>query len=429
MLKWGQKYPEHIIERMLTEEISPQTPMEKLTLQAYGQLEALQYTPPTLRQYRATWNRLLTYADRKKQTDFNEAFGLQFLKDTYEIEILSTEPLRSNRRELVRRIQVLSDVQLHGWIRKRRPDKHWEYPKQFHALFTEVEKAAEKKGLSIRGRRSIRTHCHQFAQYLDSRGVRQFSDVSEYHVQKFILTLTPYAKATIEGILYSLKMVLSYAYENGHHPQNLSGICPKVIRPRKPNIPSAFTQNEVSALLSVVDRGSPFGKRDFAILMLAAHMGLRVGEIRALRFEHLKWETSRIEFIQPKTQNKVNLPLLQDVGWAIIDYLQYGRPKASQAKEVFVRHLAPYDAYGNDVNFAHIIEKYIREAKIKVPPGKHHGMHALRHSLASALLENNTPLPTISEIIGHVNTESTNIYLKIDMPHLKECALEVDYAG
>ena len=417
------------IENMINRQAIPQTPLEELVKKSYERLQELEYATQTLRRYRCVWNQLIKYAMEENQTEFNQTFGLQFLKDSYSIEIWQTEPITSTRRELIRAIQVLSDMQLHGWIRKRRQAKSWEYPEQFRVLFTEVEAAIEKKGYSVRCRRCIKSHCHQLAGYLNDRGVRSFSDVNDYHVQKFILTLAPYAKATIENVLFSLKIIFTYAYENGYHIENLSTLCPKVKRLKKSNIPSAFTQNEVSTLLASVDRGNPVGKRDYAVLMLAAHMGLRAGEIRTLRFENIKWETNRIEFIQPKTQNQVSLPLLPDVGWAIIDYIRYDRPQASVSKEVFVRHLAPYDAYGNDNNFTHVIGKYLREAKIKIPHGKHHGLHSLRHSLASALLENNTPLSTISEIIGHVNTETTNIYLKIDLAHLKECALEVDYVG
>ena len=171
-----------LIERMMAQEISPQTPLEELVKEAYARLLALQYPEATLRQYRGTWNKLTEYAAMKNQTEFTQPFWQLFLEETYDVEVRSTEPLRRYHSDLVRRMQVLSDVHLHGWIRKKKPVKLWEYPKQFHALFTEIEKAAEQKGLSVRGRRLIRTHCHQFAQYLDSRGVRQFSDLSEYHV-------------------------------------------------------------------------------------------------------------------------------------------------------------------------------------------------------------------------------------------------------
>ena len=167
------------------------------------------------------------------------------------------------------------------------------------------------------------------------------------------------------------------------------------------------------------------GKRDYAILTLAARLGLRVGEIRELRFDHIKWDTSRIEFIQPKTQKPVTVPLLQEVGWAIIDYIRYGRPTVSESKTIFIRHNAPYDKFGDNDNLHYLIAKYIRKAGISIPFGKRHGMHSLRHSLASNLLVHNTPIQFISEAITHARTETTNIYLKIDTEHLKECALEV----
>jgi len=117
------------------------------------------------------------------------------------------------------------------------------------------------------------------------------------------------------------------------------------------------------------------------------------------------------------------LPLLEDVGLAIIDYLKYARPEGESTKAIFLRLIPPVgklEIYG----LYHIVTEHMQAAGIKIQAGKKHGPHALRHSLASALLEANTPLPVISEVLGHTDTRSTSVYLKIDINQLRTCALE-----
>lgn len=134
---------------------------------------------------------------------------------------------------------------------------------------------------------------------------------------------------------------------------------------------------------------------------------------------------SRTITVQEKTKVKVTYPILNDIGWALIDYLKNGRP-ACNSNCIFVKINATYTAFSENANLHNIITKYTRAAGIVVPKGKHHGLHSLRHSLASTLLEQGTPLSVISEILGHVDSRSTSVYLRTGMEGLKACALNPD---
>lgn len=114
--------------------------------------------------------------------------------------------------------------------------------------------------------------------------------------------------------------------------------------------------------------------------------------------------------------------MLEEVGIAIIDYLKYARPDVG-TDIIFLRLVPPIRKLEAPTLHS-IVTHHMRRAKIKIKDGKKHGPHALRHSLASALLEENTPLPVISEILGHTNTNSTSVYLKIDIRQLRNCSLE-----
>ena len=179
----------------------------------------------------------------------------------------------------------------------------------------------------------------------------------------------------------------------------------------------------MEALIASIDRSSPKGKRDYAMILITARLGLRATDVCCLTFENILWEHSLIVLKQQKTGEVIELPLLQEIGEAIIDYLKYGRSK-SELPYIFLQVNCPYDRLYRSTLHS-IVCFYLRRAGIKYEREKKHGPHALRHSLAGILLEKKTPVPIISEVLGHRSTESTRHYLRIDMNSLRECALEV----
>ena len=146
-----------------------------------------------------------------------------------------------------------------------------------------------------------------------------------------------------------------------------------------------------------------------------------VNGYKNLKMEQFNWEDKKLVFIQSKTRIPLSLPITSEVGWAVIDYLQYGRPKID-SPYLFVRHMAPFGPFSEGDHLAQLIKGYMVQAHIPTLKKKR-GMHSLRHTMASMLLEKDTPLVIISDILGHIDTDSTAVYLKIDIKKLKECAL------
>lgn len=179
----------------------------------------------------------------------------------------------------------------------------------------------------------------------------------------------------------------------------------------------------MEALIASIDRTSPKGKRDYAMVLITARLGLRATDVCCLAFKNIRWDQSLILLNQQKTDKKIELPLLLEIGEAIIDYLKYGRPE-SELPYIFLQVNSPYDRL-NRSTLHSIISLYLRRAGIQYKNKRKHGPHALRHSLAGVLLQNKIPVPVISEVLGHKNTESTRYYLRIDLNSLRQCALEV----
>jgi len=253
--------------------------------------------------------------------------------------------------------------------------------------------------------------------------VEHFSEISSAHLTGFVDSqyAASVTKASMCGALSVLGRLFDFAAEK-YHPENLSRVMPKSGYRRNRPLPSVYSREEVHRLLKAVDRGLAIGKRDYAILLLASKLGLRMGDICALRFGNFTWERNQIEIIQGKTGSPLVLPILPEVGEAIIDYLKEGRPMTDSA-HIFIRHMSPFTEF-SPRGMGLIVKKHLLNAGIKVANRKA-GLHSLRHSLASALLKENTPLPIISEILGHTRTNTTRVYLKIGIDQLKRCALEV----
>jgi integrase len=205
--------------------------------------------------------------------------------------------------------------------------------------------------------------------------------------------------------------------------KDLSAQLPKIRVPRDATIPSVWDQELLLRLLAAVDRSSAKGKRDYAILLLACRLGLRAGDIRTLKLDNLRWAESTIEITQAKTGVPLTLPLTDEVGEALIDYLKSGRPQTTH-REVFLKMNPPFDPFDEDNHLHHVVTYWRRLAGITFRSPQRRGLHSLRHTLATRLLEKGTPLPTIAEILGHTCLESTRIYAKADVEALRGVALD-----
>ena len=176
----------------------------------------------------------------------------------------------------------------------------------------------------------------------------------------------------------------------------------------------------------MIDRQSATGKRDYAMILMTARLGLRICDLRQLELGDLDWRAKTLTIVQHKTGRPLSLPLLDDVGWAIINYVRHGRPETACAK-VFIKHSYPFDAFGGSSSVACRLSRYAARAGIEFPPGQACGMHSLRGALAVAMIGNGAPMPVISAVLGHASSDTTQAYyLRFDVERLRCCALDVE---
>jgi len=210
---------------------------------------------------------------------------------------------------------------------------------------------------------------------------------------------------------------LRYLSDEGILSADYSSVVPRYRRPYV--IPSVYTVEEVSQIEMAIDRQSIIGKRDYAMILLASRMGLRSGDIVNLRIEDIDSESSTLNINQQKTGARLCLPLLEDVGNAIWDYLAI-RPTSTET-HLFLTAYAPYTAVTTG-SMRYAMRKYISLAGISAKNRKM-GPHALRSSMASSMVNDSVPYETVRKILGHSSDNAIKHYARIDIERLRPYCL------
>lgn len=275
---------------------------------------------------------------------------------------------------------------------------------------------------------TVRLLCYQrylfrFFQYCNKKVACSFTKIDLPFILHYIGELDSGKGTPVDMIISTLRGFMKYAFEQKYLAVDYSIKIPKCKSIHQPKLPSTYSEKEIEKLIRSVERSSTSGKRNYAIILIAARLGLRASDICRLKFDSLHWQGSTIEIKQVKTGKELVLPPLPDIGNAIIDYLKYARPE-SEEPYVFLTERPPFEPFSTSNVITHVVQRAFKKAGIDIKDRKF-GPHSLRHSLGFRMLEEHTILPVISEVLGHQSTESTRYYLRIDLQSMKQCMLDV----
>ena len=236
-----------------------------------------------------------------------------------------------------------------------------------------------------------------------------------------------YAPKTTGTMRSALADFLRHLHQAGQIREDLAQRLPPQRYPRRgASAPYLWTAEDVRLVLNQIDRQSAIGKRDYAMVLLTARLGLRVGDLRRLELGWFDWRAKTLALTQHKTGVPLTLPLPGDVGWSVIDYIRHGRPDAD-CPQVFVKHRYPFTAFGSSTSAGCRLRYYARRAGVVFPAGRSHGLHSLRGALAVAMLQTDTPPPVVTAVLGHAAGKTTAaLYLRLDTEHLRRCCLDVE---
>ena len=386
----------------------------------------LGYTEGTMQFYRRRWYMLQKFANERGETCFSEQLGIAFVEKHFNILEKDFEKTLSQAdTQELRIIRLLGDFQLHSTVLRRCCKyKQLLTDPTFISVSKRFKSYCEAKHYSTSTIDHYVSQSERLMDYLVSQGINYCKAITLTLLNNYIKTLVGFTYKTVEQNICSIRAFLRFLFSEQEIEIDLASKMPMVQARKQTRIPSVWTKDELKKLIDAIDRGSPKGKRDYAIILLACCLGLRCTDIKNLKLDNFHWEDRKLVFTQSKTKTTISLPLTTEVGWAVIDYLKYGRPKVD-SPYIFMRHMAPFEAFSEGDHLAQLIQRYMVLAHLPTLKKKR-GMHSLRHTMASLLLEQETPLSVISDILGHIDTDSTAVYLKVDIQKLRECALSFD---
>jgi site-specific recombinase XerD len=383
-------------------------------------LQEKKYSEHTIKQYGKVLSSLIEYTAEHEVQEFTAEYCNAFSAEKYGgLQERDSAAFRADQvlRRLIDFIRV-------GTVIPHNNNRAKWFNESFKLLFEGFLDTQRERGLAVGSLNAIRSHLFRLESFLIDSGAACFAELTLEMVNAYILTFIDRSTTMSSTALREFGRLSDYALKNGFHSRSFSNVIPHVKNLRRQRLPQIFTMEETEKILSVVDRNNPRGKRDYAMLMFAARLGIRTGDIRKMPVSAIDWTKKTLSFSQSKTGKWLELPLPDDVGWAIIDYMKNGRP-ASKSPNIFASHRYPYNELDGAYN--NIVAQYMRKAGIYTPQNKGCGMHSLRHSLASAMLREGVSLTDISGVLGHADIHSTETYLRVAEVDLRKCPLEVDW--
>jgi integrase len=267
----------------------------------------------------------------------------------------------------------------------------------------------------------------QFLFFLEASGLSDFILMTAIHVKLFMQDIAEKRKNAMADLAWALQRFLAFLRE-----KNLSAINADIYlvrpAPRKKKVLPCFTDQEVGAILAAIDATTSLGKRDYAIVLLAAETGLRLADILELKLNDINWNKSEIAVIQSKTGEPIHLPLAAGVGNAIADYILHSRQK-SDSPHIFLRSVRPYARLGCVGGGKNIINRYLGKAGVRHEAFDGKTFHAFRRTQGTRLVEAGVPLPETAEMLGQKDINSPKRYISLNNGKMRACCLDIsEYA-
>lgn len=360
-------------------------------------------------------NRIYTILIEKIDDDYTYEKGIRCLQMHYNTEYISRAKLRAlkhidsyiNKKNILNIQYSYKSVLIEADL--------------FKEIKTDYTDYLIKRNLNSS---NIKANLRYTNEFLKTVNVEQLSDITQIDIHNYINIINEkYALSGRKTLIYRLKNFIRYLKDNCYVPYTAKQVIPRICSKNKCEIISYYTKKEIKEILDNIENTTLKGKRDLAIVLLALTYGLRSSDIANLKEDNIDWNNNEIKIIQIKTLKELVLPLTFNVKIALLDYYKMNYEKIREEKYFFLRTVHPFTRFSERIPHS-ILATIIKNTSIIVATRKR-GLHALRHSFAKNSLENNVPITTIKEVLGHSSIVSTTSYLSIHTSELKNLSLEV----
>ena len=357
----------------------------------------------------------------KKETSYNEIL-INELEKRYRKNLQSGIITRNIYNLRVRGIRILREVYNTGTYSWKGPASKGKT--DLSESFEHIVAGINNTGLSQGKNKEIKSIARRFLQFLNGMGISDISKIKPEHMQTFLNDISKSRRKSMDSVISSLRKLDRYLAASGLPGLPYAGLL-MAPRARERKVYPCMPENDLDLIIKTIDRSTAIGKRDFAILLLAASSGLRSGDIANIKLSNIDWRKNEIHIVQGKTQIPISLPMQKGTTAALADYILNGRPK-SKSPQVFLRTLAPFQGFKDGVSVACILRRGMKAAKVSHKIGDGKTMHGIRRMLGTQMTIEGIPVTTIAQILGHQNTDVTRAYISLNIEGLRECALAFD---
>lgn len=400
------------------------TAIENVTLEAYQCIESFGLAPTTLQDY---WYYgivpIRQYFLQHGHEEYSHAKMQECLDcyaDAYELGGVHVRRYRKVRKA-ARVIAALEAGGKAAW-KYCEPKNMPVLPEKLQAYLDGYLEPRIRSGSKEATIRRLRTALRHFLLYAAALGYNDLMSFTEKDAMDYIPALSESYQRTGD-CLSLLRPFGHYLYSNGFIAIRLDRIF-LVKAPVRRKCIEGFSESECVQIIQNIDREGACGKRDYAILMLAVHTGLRGVDVLGLKFQDVDWKSRELRIFQSKTGKPLVLPVPVSVLNAVADYILTSRPESTEKDAIFLRSRRPYQPMKSWSAFS-IVKRAAIHAGISWTAADHKGFHSFRRSIASRMLENDVALDTIKEILGHAGTDSLKPYIAVSQPGLDSCAIDL----
>ena len=389
---------------------NPSGNVSRLRSELERRLIILRYSKGTIKNNMVIFGWVAEYLNGYGEINYTKELGQRFLIE-YRLQANHRPNQFTKAKAIIRRIdEVLENKPFTQCFREAKS----ECPSRFTGLYNKYLESLVKRGYK---KNTVNIRKRYAGRFL-SRIPETVSSLEELSAADLYNTFAKYEWLPV--CLIAARNFLSFLFETGVTKTNLSVCVPKPACPEP--LPSIYSGDEIKQLLLSIDRACISGKRDYAILLLASHLGLRSSDIVELSFKDIDRTAKTIEIVQVKTGRPLKLVMNTEVEEALADYIQNGRPE-SPSDKIFLRLHAPFLPI--KAACCHTITCKVFDLAGIAAQGRRRGAHSLRASYATALIMKDVPYAVVKEALGHEDRESSKYYVSVDIRRLRLCALDV----
>ncbi len=392
-----------------------QTNIETLAAHTLKYLTNLGYSKQSLKARKNAFDKIIELHKQQGCVAFNPLLLNLFIEKTNE-RYANKEFSKCRYRFLIKTTEFLKEYHDTGQITHRRYDSTSNLNEHYTKILNEVLSYYQ---VDEQAHHRVWSVSKTFFKWLQARDMQSLNQINENIIREYIIDCANrMSKSSLDSVKNTLKTLFVYLYDTGvttETYEKLFAFSVQIDRKIKRPIPLS----EITAVLNVIDRSTPIGMRNYAIILLAIVTGLRAVDIRHLKLSDIDWINGEIKIIQEKTGNPIALPLTTDVGEALKIYILSGRP-CSDEPYVFLREKTPHTLLGRSIPYSQFNRYRLELGLPKVP------FHSLRRTLGTNMVIAEVPITTVAQVLGHAEINSTKQYISLDSIHLKECALSFD---